>query len=192
MATNTKENPFQNNPFQDAFAKNPFAQGFEQFSKSNPFTDAMKNNPFTQSFGQKNPFADFTKFAGDFSKVPSMPSFDFGKVMTAQRKNVEALAEAGQHVANTSQALARKQMETMRANFEQAMNTSREMMTSKSSETNVARQAEMAKELYEDAMASLREISEAASKTSFDAFDKLQRRAAESISELQAATGMKK
>lgn len=178
----TKHNPFQN----------PFAQSFEQMTQNNPFAEAMKNNPFAKGFGQSS-FADWSKFAPQFNKAPSMPSFDFNKVFSVQRKNVEALAEAGQNFAATSQELARKQMDTLRANFEQAMNASRELMTSKSPETNTARQAEIAKELYEDAMASLREISEAATKTSFAAYDKLQRRAAESIAELQAlANGMKK
>lgn len=153
---------------------------------------AANKNPFANQFQDvfaMNPFMDFSKYAGKFSAPQSFPSVDFGKLVTLQRKQLEAFNEAAQLASETAQGVARQQLDTARASFEQALGATRELMTSKNPETNAARQAELAKEMYEDALANLREASETASKASFEAYDKIQSHMMESFEEFKAATG---
>lgn len=115
---------------------------------------------------QQNP-SDFFKAWTDFK----MPTFDAGSFTAAQKRNLEALSAANQVVTESIQAISRRQAEVMRTNVENMLKASKEIWTSKSPETNTAKQAELAKSIYESAVSNAREISEMASKSSLEAFD---------------------
>lgn len=121
---------------------------------------------------------------------------DFNQVFTTQRRNIEALSAANQVVVESAQAIARRQAEVARENVESALKASKEMMTSSTPETNLSRQADLTRSFFETALSNLRDIGEMATKSSFEAFDVLNKRAAETLEEISrasgAATGSKK
>jgi phasin family protein len=114
------------------------------------------------------------------------PSFDMNQLFTMQRRNVEAFTAANQMMMESAQAITKRQTEMIRDTVEQFLKTTKDIMTSSSPETNTARQTEYAKSMYENAISSAREISEMATKSSMEAFDMLNRRAAESVEEISS------
>ena len=69
------------------------------------------------------------------------------------------------------------------------LKASKDLMTSGTPETNMNKQADFAKSFFETSLQNLREISEMATKSGFEAFDVLNRRAAETLEEMGKATG---
>jgi phasin family protein len=114
------------------------------------------------------------------------PAVDMNKLFSMQRRNIEAFTAANQMIMESAQAITKRQTEMVRDTVEQFLKTSKEIMTSSSPETNTARQTEYAKSMYENAISSAREISEMATKSSMEAFDMLNRRAAESVEEISS------
>lgn len=114
---------------------------------------------------------------------------DFNQVFTTQRRNIEALSAANQVVVESAQAIARRQAEVARENVESALKASKEMMTISTPEANISRQADLARSFFETALSNLREIGEMATKSSFEAFDVLNKRAAETLEEISRASG---
>jgi phasin family protein len=135
------------------------------------------NNPFTQGA-----FADAMKQFSDMKTA----QFDVSRVMDFNRRNVEAFSSANQTVSEGVQTIARRQAEIARNHVETMIQTSREMLTSASPEVNTSRQAALAREVFEASLSNLRELSELATKSSFEVMDVLNRRAAEGMEELSA------
>ncbi len=111
---------------------------------------------------------------------------DMNKFFAMQRRNMEAFTAANQMMIESAQAISKRQTEMVRDTVEQFLKTSKELMNSKSPETNTTRQTEYAKSMYENAVSGAREISEMAKKSSMEAFDMLNRRAAESVEEISS------
>ncbi len=131
---------------------------------ANAFTDMFKNNMF------KN-------------------NFDYNQVLTTGRRNLEAASEASQAVVENVQAISRRQAEIARETVEGAMKASKEIFTSGTPETNIAKQTAYAKDAFETALSNLREVSEMAAKSCFEIFDVVTSRASESLEEISKATG---
>ena len=127
--------------------------------------------------------ADFFKAWTDFK----VPAFDVNTVLAAQRKNMEVFSAANQVIAESVQAISRRQAEVLRANVENVLKASKDIWSNKAPETNTAKQAELAKSLYESTVSNAREISEIASKSSLAAFDLISKRATESLTEINKA-----
>lgn len=137
----------------------------------------------------QNPFAEMMKNFSDF-KAPSfnaVPNVDVNQLMTAGRKNAEACSAAGQAVVESCQAAARRQAELARAQVEKTLKTCKDMLVNGSPEINTTKQVEFAKTMFESSLNNLREVSELATKSCFEAFDILNRRASESIEEITGA-----
>lgn len=126
----------------------------------------------------KNAFSDMFKSA-----------MDFNQLFSTQRRNIEALSAANQVVVESAQAITRRQAEVLRTNVEDALKASKDLMTSGTPETNMNKQADLAKSFFETSLQNLREITEMATKSGFEAFDVLNRRAAETLEEMGKATG---
>lgn len=125
-----------------------------------------------------NPFADMFK-----------NNFDFNQVFSTQRRNVEAVTAANQAVLEGAQAISRRQAEVFRANVENVMKVSKEVMTSAGTpEVSVSRQSDLARALFENTLSNLREVTETATKSGFEAFDVLNKRVAESLEEIGEAS----
>lgn len=122
------------------------------------------------------------KIFGDFKT----PAFDFNSLFEVQRRNIEALTAANQVVAEGAQAIARRQAEILRNNVDEVLKASKDIVAGGTPELNVEKQANLSKALFEKSLSNAREVSEVVSKTSFEAFDLLNKRAAESFDELGA------
>lgn len=135
-------------------------------------------------------FNDFFKndfFKNDFFKN----SFDFNQLFSTQRRNFEALSAANQVAVESAQAITRRSAEIAREGVEQSLKASKDLMNGGAPEANLGKNAELAREFFENALSNMREISETAIKSGFEAFDILNKRAAEGMEELTAASAGK-
>ena len=125
-----------------------------------------------------NPFNDMLK-----------NTFDYNQFLTTGRRNLEAASEASQAIVESAQAISRRGAEIARESVEGAMKASKDIFTSGTPETNIAKQTEFAKTTFENSLSNFREMSEMVAKSCFEAFDVLTSRAAETIEEISKAAG---
>lgn len=114
--------------------------------------------------------------------------FDYNQAFATQRRDVEALSTVSQISVETAQEISRRQAELARANVENVLRASKELFNNSSSDNGVARQADFAKAMFENTLSNMREVGEMMTKSSFEAFDVLNRRAAERIEEISDAS----
>ena len=141
-----------------------------------------------------NPYSDAMKFWSNI-QTPQMPSFDVSSAVSIGRRNAEAVTAAGQAVSESVQAISRRQAELARTNVEKLLKTTKDMLVNGSPEINTGKQVELAKTMFEASLNNLREVSELVTKSGFEVFDVLNKRATESIEELSSyspATATKK
>lgn len=134
----------------------------------------------------KNPFLDFDmqamqKMMGDMK----MPAFDWEAIMAANRRNMEAFAQANQLAAEGAQAIFRRQGEILKATMEDANRQVKTMLADGTTEDRVARQTDAIKTAFEQAMANYREMVEMASKANAEALSVMSKRVSESLDELK-------
>jgi phasin family protein len=139
---------------------------------SNPYADMM--NAWTQNF-----------------KAPSLPTFDMSQVVTFGRRNAEACTAAGQCLAESAQAISRRQAELARQHVEKCLKTTKDMLVNGSPEINTSKQVELCKAMFESSLNNLREVSELLTKSGFEVFDVLNKRASESIEEVTSVAKKK-
>lgn len=138
----------------------------------------------------QNMYADMMKMWNQQMKspmqmgMPPVPSMAMDEVVAMGKRNMEACSEAASCVTEGIQTIARRQAELARASVEKMLKTSKDMLVNGSPEINTAKQAEFAKTMIEQSMSNLREMSELCAKSSFEAFDVLNKRAAEHFEEL--------
>lgn len=113
---------------------------------------------------------------------------DVNQVFATGRRNLEAANEAGQVVVESVQTISRRCGEVARANIDNAIKVSKELLTSATPETAISKQSDLMKAFFENTLSNLREVSELVTKSSFEAFDVLNRRTAESLEEISKAS----
>lgn len=135
------------------------------------------------------PFMDF-----DFAKVlnPSkmltdfqFDGFDVDAVLAGQRRNLEAITAAHQAALNGFEALTRRQAEMLRQAVEETTRAVKEMLAAGSPEEKATRQAELAKEAFERAVANTRELADLVARSQTEAFGLLHRRVSEGFDEVK-------
>ena len=115
-------------------------------------------------------------------------AFDLNQIFATQRRNVEALSAANQAFVEGAQAISRRQAEAVRDNVEQFLQASRTLFSGGAPEANLSRQADYVKETVENTLNNIREVTEMVTKSSFEVFDVLNKRATESLEELSKAS----
>lgn len=115
-------------------------------------------------------------------------SWDFNQLFATQRRNMEAFATANQTVVESAQAISRRQAEVTRDNVEHVLQASKDMFNGGTPETNLAKQADLTRDVFEHSLSHMRELVEMLTKSGFEAFDVLNKRAAESLQELSQAS----
>lgn len=118
--------------------------------------------------------------------------FNMSGLAEAQRRNYEAFAAAGQIVAESTQAILRRQAELAQASAQEVIEASRAVVSSGTPEAGIAKHAELSKHLFENGVENLREISEMMTKSSHEAFDVINQCAAECMSDVQKKATKKK
>lgn len=134
--------------------------------------------------------AEFSKWAGDFTKYfvnGKAPSFDFDAVFALQRKNVEAFTAANQVAFDGVKAVATRQAEIARKAFEEFGKVTKELTAAGTPEDKFAKQAELAKTAFEDALVNIRETVDTLQKSQSQAIDVLSKRVVANIDEMKAA-----
>jgi phasin family protein len=128
------------------------------------------NNKQTKDF-----FKPFTEL--------NVPMVDVGEMLGLCRRNIEACSAANQVIIEGVQAVSKRSAEVMQSNMEKCINASREVMSNGASETSAKKQSAVTKDVFETYVNSCREISEMISKSTFEAFDLLNKRCAEAMEE---------
>lgn len=133
------------------------------------------------NFGQ---FADFEKVFAAFK----LPMVDNDAMVKAQRKNVEALTEANKLVVEGWQAIAQRQSEIVREAAGEFSSALRDMTSQGASvEARLAKQTDMVKHGFEQALANARELTELGVKSQGEAANLLSHRFIEGLDEVKAA-----
>lgn len=129
------------------------------------------------------PEMDFTKFFADFR----MPGVDVNTLLSAQRRNMEALTNANRVAFEGIQAVAQRQAEILRQSMEEATKVASDLMTNGTPEQRIAKQTEIAKIAMEKALANMRELSEMVAKSNSEAVNLINQRMTESLDEVKKA-----
>jgi phasin family protein len=133
---------------------------------------------------------DFTKYEADFGKFAkqfSLPNMNGNDFMAVQKKNLEVMTAANRIALEGMQALARRQAEIVRQSTEEFGKAARELTDSKSIEDSLAKQADMVKDAYEQALANVRELTEMTVKSQSEAAELINARVTEGFDEFKAA-----
>jgi phasin family protein len=125
---------------------------------------------------------DLKKAFGDM-KLPAMP--DIEVVLATHRRNLEALSEANRVALEGAQAVARRHMEIMQATMSGLTETLKDLSASDTPSARAAKQADLLKQAYENAVSNTRELGDLVQKSNAEAMQKLNLRFSEAMSEMK-------
>ncbi len=149
---------------------------------------AFEASPAGQGAAMMRDF-DFKKMLKDM-KLPPMP--DLEAVLVAHRRNLEALSDANRVALEGAQAVARRHMEIMQSTMSDLTKTLREISASDAPNERAAKQADLLKQAYENAVSNTRELGDLIQKSNTEAMQKLNRRFSEAMSEMKDVFHKKK
>ena len=132
-------------------------------------TDASTNGVF-----------DVTKAFGDFR----LRGLDVEAIVAIQRKNLEALAQAGQLVVESVRAMAQRQAEIAQEGLAETSALFREWAKPGAPEDRLAKNVDIAKQALEKGLSNARELTELTAKASTDVFSVIARRLSEGFNEV--------
>ena len=140
----------------------------------------------------KDPFQyfrdiDFSKF--DLGKLLGdlkVPGIDIEALLTAQRKNIEALAAANKVAVEGMQAVAKRQAEILTQSMTEVTEIAQQLAKTGNPQEMTAKQAELSRQAFEKALANMRELAEMVSKANTEAFAVINKRFTDSIEELKS------
>jgi phasin family protein len=155
-----------------AVSGNPFLNG--EFSKID-FAAFMDPSKFTEQFEK----FDFAKVADQFK----MPGVDAQALVEYQKRNLEAFATANKIALEGFQAVIRRQAEIVRKGVEDASKALSDLNAAETPQDKLVKQVELAQEVYEAAVANLKELTEMASKSNGEAANLISSRVTESFGE---------
>jgi phasin family protein len=117
-----------------------------------------------------------------------LPGVDYEALMASQQRNIQALTSAHQVAIEGLQAVGRRQGEITRQMVEETQRAFQEMMKGEGlGEAKLARQTELAKEVFERSIANMRELAEMIAKSNTEAFNLINKRFSDSLDELRQA-----
>jgi phasin family protein len=134
----------------------------------------------------KHPFLDMD--IGKMLAAFSLPGLDFGSLVAAHRKNLEALRQANELVLEGLQTLAQRQLELVRLAVEEAPAALSGWAHPGAPDEQMAQHVDLAKQAFEKAIVQARELAELVGKANAEAFEVLQKRMAESFEEVRDLT----
>lgn len=137
----------------------------------------------------ENPFGnfDFAKILGEF-KVPHL---DADQLMAAHKRNIEAVNRANSLAFEGLQALARRQTELMSQTMQEVRRATEEISSAGAPEDKIAKQAELTKRGFENALAAAKELAEMMAKSQNEALDVINQRITGALDEFRGAIGAK-
>lgn len=137
----------------------------------------------------KNPFAevDFTKIVGDFK----FPMMNVETLVEAQRKNIAVITAANQSAFEAFKGIAQRQVDMVKASMEDFSRAASEVMSAATVEEKAAKQADVVKAAYANAIANAKELGDLYAKTNTEAFDSINKRVVEVFDEVKALVAKK-
>ena len=126
----------------------------------------------------------------DMPMMPMMKPVDTEAVMAAHRRNVEAMTNAGQILADGARSFTQRQSEIMQARMSEFSSKAETYMKpNKPGEMNVQAQVEDAKSAYEQAVTDARELMEIVTKAQADALHVVNQCVLTNLEEMKKVTG---
>lgn len=129
------------------------------------------------------PEFDVKKLMGDM-KIPAMP--DVEAVLAAHKRNLDALTEANRVALEGAQLVARRHMEIMQETMSGLTATLKELSANQPPAARAAKQAELLKKAYENAVANTKELGDLIQKSNAEAMSKLNTQFSEAMTEMKA------
>ena len=144
------------------------------------------------TFGEFDPdkVFDYRKMMEGWSRVAGevrSVGVDWQELVASHRRNLEAVTKANQLAIEGAQAVFRRQGEILRQAMSEAISMSRDLVQAGGPEERLARQAELAKEAFEMALANMREVAEMVSRSNREALDQVNHRVSEGLDEIKTA-----
>jgi len=149
----------------------------------------MNADPFF-NFDIAKMMSDFdpTKIADEFSKMVGqykLPGVDTDALVASQRRNVEALTSANRAAFEGVQAVAKRQAEILQETMNEVATAFDAVSKSGSPQAAAAKQAELAKDAFEKALANMRELAEMVAKSNQEATQAINGRISETLDEVK-------
>ena len=116
-------------------------------------------------------------------KMPAMP--DMEAVLAAHRRNLEALSEANRVALEGAQAVARRHMEIMQATMSELTSTIKSLTATETPVDRAAKQTELLKQAYENAVSNTRELGDLIQRANAEAMQRLNARFSEAMNEMK-------
>jgi phasin family protein len=113
------------------------------------------------------------------------PNHPFVDLLAEQKKNIEALARANQIAISGLQAVATRQMEFVQKAMAEASQATMQGGPTQGVGDIVARQAEIARQTFDQSITNMRELADMLQKSSREAVDVVNQRIAQSLGELK-------
>jgi len=117
-------------------------------------------------------------------QLPGMPDID--AVLAAHRKNIETLTAANRVAIEGAQAVARRNMEIMQKTMSELTENLRSFASPEPPQAKAAKQAELLKTAYENAVANMKEIGDLIQKSNAEALGLINNRFVEAMDEVKA------
>ena len=115
-----------------------------------------------------------------------LPSVDIEKLIAAQQKNIEAVAEANRLAVEGIQTLAKRQVEVLQETMKEASEAVSSLRTAGSPAELAAKEAELGKNAFEKSVATMREMAEILLKSSREATDRINTRFTATLDEIRS------
>ncbi len=151
-------------------------------TKPEPKASAKPASPMMPPLGAFMPDIDFSKTFGAM-KMPAMPDMDV--VLSAYRRNMEALSEANRVALEGAQAVARRHMEIMQQTMTELTDQLRGLSATETPKARAAKQAELLKHAYETAVTNMRDLGDLIQRSNHEAVSKLNHRFSEAMDEMK-------
>jgi phasin family protein len=142
----------------------------------------MAKTPETGSFMDM-----FTRFGQDLK----MPQVDIEKIMSHNRKNLEALEKSAKASAAGASALVEKQREALQGLLREVTDMAQNYHASGSPQEMMTKQADFARKSFEAAVKNAGEAAEIVKKSGGESLDILRQRIRESMDEIRETYGRK-
>ena len=128
-------------------------------------------------------FGDFTRMFSEMRFPSALP--DSNILLSAHRRNMDALSQANRMALEGAQAVARRHMEIMQQTMTELTEQVRELAGSDTPQAKAARQAELLKRSYEHAVTNMKELSDLIQKSNAEALALLDKRFREAMDEVR-------
>ena len=123
---------------------------------------------------------DAAKAFGDFR----LPGLDVEAIVAIQRKNLEALAQAGQLVVESIRAVTQRQAEMAQEALAETSALVRHWAEPGAPEARLEKNVDLARQAFEKSLSNARELRELTAKASTDLFDVIARRVSAGLGEV--------